>query len=461
MAKRLKLTTSKLQKCSSRGEDDACLPDQIGELPDEILTNILSLLTLREAVRTSVVSRRWKNLWTFTTGSLDFDFGSYVLSQISDCMQFEILNQERAVYISRVNKILNSHQGATIDEFRVKFDLQLSARSDINSWINFALRKRVKRLQLNLEQLEVNLDNCYPFLAEAPSSQLGSNYNNISCLTSLDLNYVNVTGQVLKYLLSNCPFLEFVRILSSPGLVVIRIVDPLPKLKHLEVVRCHELEDLDISCAPNLKTLKYSGLRQTKLRLSNVPNLVDVSIGGCYCERMVRRFNRLPISLSQIEKLELILSTEMRPKFPKLFPKLKNVKQLDLQCYAIGPYSILSCASVIEACPKLYRFSMRLNWLPLPEDEQLVVQPTKKYRMKNKCLKVVELKKFCGSGTYVELATYLLSSAPFVEKIIADTRNSYVLGSTYCLFNVENVAAKECVRRLATQYSPTADLVIL
>ena len=47
--------------------------DQFSELPDDILVPILSVLTLKEEGRTSVLSKRWRYLWTFTTGSLDFD----------------------------------------------------------------------------------------------------------------------------------------------------------------------------------------------------------------------------------------------------------------------------------------------------------------------------------------------------------------------------------------------------
>ena len=279
------------------------LADRISELPDEILTIILSHQTLREAVHTSVLSPRWKDLWRFTSGSLDFDFGSNVLSLINDCELVEILKPERRRYIRWVNKILNAHKGATIDAFRVQFDLRRSAKSDIDSWINFALRKRVRSLELNLMPARlvlVRLDwnnGCYPFRAQSHG-----NNSNISCLTRLNLNYVDFAGEDLEYLLSNCPFLEFIHIFNSPGLVRVNVAAPCPNLKHLEIRHSYYLKSLDISSAPNLKSLTYFGPYETKLSLRNVPNLSDLSFDGFYCIYIVGKDRQLPIALCQIEK---------------------------------------------------------------------------------------------------------------------------------------------------------------
>ncbi|KAM7523094.1 hypothetical protein LguiA_012996 [Lonicera macranthoides] len=456
MEKGLQLT-SKLQKCSRRGSKDVYLVDRISELPDEILEFILSRLRMREAVRTSVLSRRWKDLWTFTTGSLDFDFGSKVLLLINEFNLSKILEPERARYISMVNKIVNTHKGATIDAFKVEFDLQLSHKSDIDSWINFALGKRVRKLELKLEPADlvdvpVNRKNYYPF----PAQSLGD--SNISCLTSLNLDFVNVSGEDLEYLLSHCPFLEFLSISCSPVLVDVMVIAPCAKLKHLEIADCNHLKSLDISCAQNLTSLAYSGRNDRGLSFRNVPNLSNVSLGGFYCVYLVQKFHELPIALSQIEKLQLNLCTTFSPGFPK-FPLLQNVKQLELSVQAFDNHSLLSCASVMEACPNLYRFSMLFDWLGKPGERE--VQQMENCSM-HKCLKVLELLWFRGSTTDVELATYLLSSAPFLEKIYIDTRNPYLLlRTTFGQFEEENVSAKKCVRRLAEQLSPGAELLTL
>ncbi|KAM7502915.1 hypothetical protein LguiB_001819 [Lonicera macranthoides] len=372
---------SKKTKCIRRSKKDVYLADRISELPDEILAIILSHLTLRAAVNTSVLSPRWKDLWTFTTGSLDFDFGSNVLSLIKDCKLAEILKPERRRYIRWVNKILNAHKGATIDAFRVKFDLRRSAKSDIDRWINFALRKRVQSLELDLMPAH---------LSQAP----------------LDWNN-DVAGDDLEYLLSNCPFLEFIHVLNSPGLVRVNVVAPCPNLKHLEISHSYYLKSIDISSAPNLKSLTYFGPYETKLSLGNVPNLSDLSFGGFYCMYIVGKHRQLPITLGQMEKLRLSLCTQF-------------------------------------------------DW---PEGlEEREVQRKEKCIM-HKCLKVVELAWFRGSTTDVELVTYVLSTAPFLEKIFVDTRDFNLLQRSQ--FARKNVSAKKCMRWQAKNLSPAAELLII
>ncbi|KAL3501236.1 hypothetical protein ACH5RR_035685 [Cinchona calisaya] len=63
--------SSKKQKKEMKNSSSSS--DLISEIPNETLVDILSLLPMKEAARTSVLSRRWEKLWKFYSGCLDFD----------------------------------------------------------------------------------------------------------------------------------------------------------------------------------------------------------------------------------------------------------------------------------------------------------------------------------------------------------------------------------------------------
>uniref|UniRef100_A0A5B7A4A0 F-box domain-containing protein n=1 Tax=Davidia involucrata TaxID=16924 RepID=A0A5B7A4A0_DAVIN len=162
-------------------ETNKFMEDRISQMPDEILVSILSLLTMKEAAWTSILSRRWKNMWTFITSSLEFDWSAVVL-------KLELLDVARKNFVRWVNRVLESHQALIINEFRVGFDLDgINSKCDIDRWINFALGKGVKRLELNLASFWGNSpEGRYAF----PSHSL--NVSSFNSLTSLSLTYVDV-----------------------------------------------------------------------------------------------------------------------------------------------------------------------------------------------------------------------------------------------------------------------------
>lgn len=51
--------------------------DKISSLPNDVLLNILSLLPIENAVATSVLSKRWRHVWTEIIGVLDFRYWEF------------------------------------------------------------------------------------------------------------------------------------------------------------------------------------------------------------------------------------------------------------------------------------------------------------------------------------------------------------------------------------------------
>ena len=131
--------------------------DRLSDLPDEILVSILSLLKLEERQRTSILSRRWRYLWTFVTCNLVFDksrlqpvWEKFKCHEISIADFRTALSTERSKFIVWVNDVLELHQGDTIDEFRVFFDMDGTFSAVLDNWIRFSGQNLLFRLFLEI-----------------------------------------------------------------------------------------------------------------------------------------------------------------------------------------------------------------------------------------------------------------------------------------------------------------------
>ncbi|KAK5812227.1 hypothetical protein PVK06_027648 [Gossypium arboreum] len=141
MSEVLQITSPSVSKAQKREYDN------INELPDELLISILARMPMKEAARTSVLSRRWKKLWT-SHPYLVFD-GSNSLRGIHYRSE-QVLESEQFKYLNWVNDVLESHHDAAIDEFKIRFYLDQCYQSDIDDWVRFAFGKKVQRFELDL-----------------------------------------------------------------------------------------------------------------------------------------------------------------------------------------------------------------------------------------------------------------------------------------------------------------------
>lgn len=157
-------------------------------------------------------------------------------------------------YLRWVNSTLQMCKGQRLDQFRLCFDLNKSARHEIDKWLEFAFSRNVQRLELDLfkhgEDIR-NFDYCYTFPARflglsdsaGSSSCIPHSYDlqipplvkqNFIPLKVLLLKSINVTGEVLEFFLHNCPFLETMVVHGSGTLVNMEVVGSSLKLRPLE-----------------------------------------------------------------------------------------------------------------------------------------------------------------------------------------------------------------------------------
>ncbi|KAL6226176.1 hypothetical protein ACLB2K_000139 [Fragaria x ananassa] len=116
--------------------------DKISQLPDALLSHILSFLTTKQAVRTSILSTRWNNIWVSVPS---LDLVHYY------CNESRSLH---AAFVSFVDRALHCRGLLDIQRFHLRyycFDVDLSR---IDGWIRNVICRNVVELDLYVRVYE-------------------------------------------------------------------------------------------------------------------------------------------------------------------------------------------------------------------------------------------------------------------------------------------------------------------
>lgn len=247
--------------------------DRISDLPDAVLLSVLSLLPLRDAGRTAVLSSRWRGL--FDQSLLDFNA----------CQPFPP-EQGRGGgwFIRAITDILAARPRIRIRSFRFVmygwgFDDRLAV---VDGWFRALARHGAREVDvdmfyaismptlpgslLELSSLEtLKVDHCrfpdaWPARVPAPAPWLPA-------LKILNLSSVNVSQESLQAILSNCNSLECVKLKNIIGLDKIC-------LRSKSLARLYGdfggLKELVVEDAPNLEELVGIGLPSGKAKVKIV-----------------------------------------------------------------------------------------------------------------------------------------------------------------------------------------------
>ncbi|KAL2935826.1 hypothetical protein RDABS01_018944 [Bienertia sinuspersici] len=336
--------------------DDLEGDDRISELPDDIVLNILFQLEMKEAARTSILSKRWRYLWN-NWPDLDFDH----LKIIPECSNYEHLNpNETMKYLDWVNQIIKMHRGHSINKFRARLVFHERQVCDINisRWVKFALSKRVKNLELELPLSNPVKPDLKPSLLES-----GNNF-----LTCLHLSGVDVSGELLEFVLLECRLLERLFVKGSRTLERLKVASF--KLKQLSILYCVPLEELEID-AVNLSYLDYAG--RLTIQFKSFPSsLVEVTLhGGCVVAK-VPICQQIAGFASQLSKFVLCFLMYIIPNpkdcvicnIPaKGLPCFSNLKFLELSHTPELMVDLPSITRLVGACPMLCEFKIQARVL--------------------------------------------------------------------------------------------------
>ncbi|XP_012840086.1 PREDICTED: F-box protein At5g03100-like [Erythranthe guttata] len=401
-------------KCTTRSfvtDDDN---DRISRLPDDVLVGILSLLLLKEAGRTSVLSYRWINLWKHIP-SLDFDPG-----RRSELIGSDVLTK----YLKWVDSVISSHKSPTLKQFRISFPLSKSNSNSITRWLEFAFSKHVQRLELDFCIYFINT-NRFPegYLFAPPTTTL----SDFKSLKALSFKSVDLSGGAIEFFLRNCPLLEQLIVHSARKLSKLEVCGSSLVLKHLEIVRCPFLKSLKVA-APSLTSLTIMDFEGVSLE--NIPTLVDVSItckdNNVSLKSLLSVFS---CCISRLETLHIMLVSchDIRKKTDELckFAEMTGLKKLVVEHYSFDDESLSRLAFLIRISPNLEEFVLKSRGF----DGFAVRMPRRVYDdddndddiwCRHEHLKVFEFCGYNGRTCDDALVECILKNCIVLEKIIID-----------------------------------------
>lgn len=241
--------------------------DRLSCLPDSIITHILSFLDTKSVVRASVLSKRYKLLWTLSP-CLDFklpesqsgSFDSYDASLLFSLGKVPTV----ASFMAYVNRILQFRENSNLVSFRLSLHKDVCL-DFVQNCIDYAARHKVQHLRLRgyFKRKPFAL----PEMLLASSSLITLHLHNATC---------------------NC--IELPSSVALPSLKILR-------LKNFEFCDKNFSGELFEGC-PNLETLVLSkccirsvnNLKALDLNCSNLKNLEIMywrSPWKCFDEHMI------------------------------------------------------------------------------------------------------------------------------------------------------------------------------
>ncbi|XP_071905373.1 F-box protein At3g62230-like [Coffea arabica] len=259
--------------------------DRLSPLPDGVLFIIVSFLPFKEAVRTSVLSRRWRRI-PVGTRNLEFDERDFV-PEAADSDQEARQNKRRAFLDFVAGWIGNYRDSEGPVKFGLAFSHPEDHRLEMEHFVGFATDRRVKVIDLDFsdpewdediiqrhqaflelpnidDQHKRTLESLRLFSCNPPRISQAS--PNFTALKSVHLGWIGLPSAFIKNLMEKCPALETLSTKNCFHAGYFEVIGP--RLKTLVLEKCSgagpnmRMPNILIN-APKLRVFKYSGVLTT------------------------------------------------------------------------------------------------------------------------------------------------------------------------------------------------------
>ncbi|XBH86556.1 hypothetical protein VPH35_074190 [Triticum aestivum] len=350
---------------------------QLHHLPLDTLSDIVSLLSFKEAARMSVLSSQWRHLWRSCIRDL-------VFTRETMCcpMPMSREEQDREAFIRNVECVL-CQLDPTIarDKFVLEFKLiNTNVQTHVDRWVAFCATSRVKHIVFDFKPGSWGKhDNSFNFpihlfINGAPAVRslcLMSAYLNpvpgFSSFTNLrKLMLDSVSGDIQCMLLPACSMLEWLSIVRCT-LHSLTTSQPLRQLRYLCVHYCFNVQKLEVQ-APNLNTFIFGSLETHPVSfiIDGCLEIQEVTIKLPTWRSDLFDYAFADHGMANVPKLSVELAIDSKvPGCAKCPSKFVNLKHLILtvDVLANDKYTsgILRLACLLELSPVLNRLELHVS----------------------------------------------------------------------------------------------------
>ena len=224
------------------------------DVPDDVVGYIFSFLPIKEAVRASTVSSRFKKSWFFNRKlCFDKDFAK---------------RHAQKDFMDIVNRVFDLNMGQNIQTFSLFFD-PTGVEDTVENWIQLSIDKGVEELDLNFSLAKVPYKITTDFadietikilkLCRCELDLLPT-FQGLNSLKTLILRRIEINSKSIETVFSNCFSLETLELVKCRRIGHLRILaQKLRRFKALKVGDCLGLCQIEID-APTMRSIYYSGI---------------------------------------------------------------------------------------------------------------------------------------------------------------------------------------------------------
>lgn len=471
--------SAKRKKLWFADDDAECATDRITDLPDAVLYHILNFLPIKTVAQTSILSKRWRSLWSSVP---DLDFTSINLvgfSQLSlklnGAKRSNSVSHNRGTdFIAQVLALRNKSSDLRVLRFRAALSF-----SGLNGLIRCAIRQNVQELDV-----EVATDDYFNF----PRSVISSESLRVFKLKSQDPGFRLPPQSVMRggFRSLHTLSLSLVNLDDQPSLLDLFTDSSFPRLRNLSLDDCFGLKNLKINCRmlqdltlkniTDLHGLNVSGYKLETLRvgscfdaysdkswvkvdapslrciiweynavtatvcLQNLASLHEASIGLLVLHESLNaaKLHSVSTLLSGLSHAHCLtfesqcieILSNKNYMTHGLLP-FDNLKSLELHT-GFNKHNVFGLACLFRSCPMLQTLIIKIindykierrKWnkdlwdMPISEEEQFWESQTEKLKSFLNHLHVVKIHGFVECENEVSLAKYLLKHGKALQEM--------------------------------------------